>query len=803
MITKRIWYNYRCPIIFKGDTMRYPRHPLLHIAFVLLLFGLVFTVTAAAVEKEAAGRIVAIRGNVVAIDTSNTSRTLEMKSPVFESDTIHTRAGRVQIIFQDKTIITLGRNTVLQITRYLWQPENPDSAMETHVREGSFRIMGGAITRTSPDNFKTTTPSGTIGIRGSMYAGFVKDAFLEVFFQGGKGIFVKNDFGSVDISTPGFSTVIKDQGSPPAPPEKTDPERLIEFDSALSQADDEGGQDSPESDSPSETDPLLVQSDTEEGDRDSGDNLSSDPVQEDDTQTASTLSGTDGSGGDARDAGDPSPSSDPLSKEPLTAFDATKDPSPVFTTGFEKPDTLVFDPIDPIIKEPLQSNLTPTATESKIRNLLLELYSFTGDRSTAVPATGIWTYKGKMENQVFTDSLHDIIFIVNWSNRRIIGMESGVHTGDNNVDTGFGYGIVNSDGSFSNIRIFGSDAHTGAAVQALTGSETFAQFYGVGNRYLGSDMQGYDISLQDATNRVFWNDIIAARVDTQTLTTPSQYTGTAASWNGFFVGISENIAAPATDRRVFLNADASEFSLTLNKDLGTVSGSMSGADFSLPANIMINSLTIGNASDRQKSAYIKDDVLAASLEGNAINIFGSTASVKSHGSFMIAKADTPLSTYTTWGYWETAYVDPSNSATYHVHVPGSMWVAGEQTATTRVQSYWIDNNLTGVYNGLAKGVLIDSGGNITNLTNGQTNLTIEFGASSPISGSLSFTGHTLTIDSSSSIVTNSGFSANIVGSATSYAVKGAFFGPDAEAAAGNFNLVKSGNRYHGIFAGNR
>ncbi len=787
--------------------MRYLKHPLLYIVFVLLLAGLFFAVTAAAVESKAAGRIVAIRGNAVAIDVSQKPRTLKMKSPVFESDTIHTKAGRVQIIFQDKTIITLGRNTVLQITRHLWQPENPDSALETHVKEGSFRIMGGAITRISPDNFKTTTPSGTIGIRGSMYAGFVKDDFLEVFFQGGKGIFVKNNFGSVDISKPGFSTTVNGPLSAPIPPEKTDPDRLIELDNTLNQTEDEGQQDSPESDSPSDADQPLPQTDTENSGNNSGKHVNSVPVQEEDTQTAESLSGTAGTDQGITDSeSTPALATETISENPLIAFNDPQESSPIITASVDKPDTMptnLFEPII-IVKEPLPSDLIPSTSEAKVKELLRDLYSFTGDRSSSVPSTGIWAYKGTMVDQVNNENNNNIIFIVNWSNGRIFGLENSTHTEDNNFDTGFGYGIVNSDGSFSNIRIFGSDAHEGGKVLALAGSETFGHFYGTSNRYLGSDMEGYDINLQDATDRVFWNDIIAAQVDTKTLTTPAGYTGTA-SWNGFFVGVSENISAPATDRRIFSNYETSEFTLTINKDSGTVSGSMSGADFSLPSNILIDSLTIGNASDRQKSAYIKNDLLAAALEGNAIHIFDSSTAVKSRGSYLVTKEGAPLSTHTTWGYWETAYVDPSNNATYHVHVPYSMWVAGEQTAATRVQSYWIDNNLTGVYKGLAKGIIIDSSGNITALQNGRTNLTIDFNAysTSPVSGSISFTGHTLTIDSANSGVTSSGFSANIVGSATSNAVKGAFFGPDAEAIAGNFNAAKSGNRYHGIFAGNR
>ena len=491
--------------------------------------------------------------------------------------------------------------------------------------------------------------------------------------------------------------------------------------------------------------------------------------------------------------------------ESLIKFDDAKGPqTDLLGKGFDKSVHLIFEPIDPIIivKDQLPSILNPSTDEGKIKNLLLDLYSFTGERSNNIPATGIWSYAGKTENQVTEETYKDITFIINWSNNRIFGLESGTHT-DNGIDTGFGFGVVNANGSISDIHIFGSDAGVGSQqVFALGGSQTFGHVYGQGNEFLGIAMEGYDISLQNPSSQLFWNEIIGAKISSKVLSTPSDYTGTD-TWNGFFVGVSENMANPSSDRRIFSNTDASQFSLTLNKNDGTVSGSLSGTDFDLPANIQINSLTIGDSTDLTKSAYIKDDLWGAELEGNAVSIYGSSTSVKTYGSYLVAKEETPLSTYTTWGYWETAYVDPTNNATYHIHVPGSLWVAGYPTDASRVQSYWIDNNFSGVYSGLAKGIMIDTVGNLTELENGQTNLTIAFSSASPVSGSISFTGHTLTIDSTNSSVTSSGFTADITGSSTSNAIKGAFYGPDAEAVAGSFNADKSGTRYHGIFAGNR
>ena len=178
--------------------------------------------------------VVAARGDVQALDAKGKSRTLPVQSPIFEEDTIKTREhSRVQIMFTDNTLINLGNATTMKIAEYRWQPEQKDGALKTQVKEGTFRVMGGALTKTAPQNFKTETPTATIGIRGSMYAGVVTPDFLSVVFQGGKGIEITNAFGTVEISKPGYGTKVA-MSKPPLPPMKFTAKEMGEMNKALS-----------------------------------------------------------------------------------------------------------------------------------------------------------------------------------------------------------------------------------------------------------------------------------------------------------------------------------------------------------------------------------------------------------------------------------------------------------------------------------------------------------------------------------------------------------------------------------------
>ena len=133
------------------------------------------------------------------------------------------------MMFDDQTLVSLGPNSDMQIADYQWDPEKKTGEMKTQINEGVFRIMGGAITQSSPDKFKTETPAGTIGIRGSMYAGKVDGSSLHLLFLGGTGVYFSNDAGTVNIDRPGFGTFAAGPGIAPTKPDRLTGEDMTEL----------------------------------------------------------------------------------------------------------------------------------------------------------------------------------------------------------------------------------------------------------------------------------------------------------------------------------------------------------------------------------------------------------------------------------------------------------------------------------------------------------------------------------------------------------------------------------------------
>ncbi len=720
---------------------------MLCMAFVLLSITPAFSS-----ETDSIGKVIAIRGKALAISGTLESRPLVLKSPVFLSDTIKTKNGRLQMMFKDNTLVTLGRNSEMQITKYLWEPGDTKSAMETKVQEGSFRIMGGAITRIAPNNFKTDAPSGTIGIRGSMYAGKVRGKDLFVLFQGGKGIYVQNNAGIVDITRPGFGTQVKGANTPPEEPQKINTEELQEFENLLAESPEE---DTSGTDGAAEPGEAVVESENE--------------IPEPSGMEEST-------------AQLESSSIEQLADVSSTISDAT-----IGSTQSE-----------------LNETAAPTGTEQEIQLLLLEQGFTETTLSTSTPDTGIWIYKGEMKSTLEAeDYTHTMKFIVNWKNRRIIGFEdasSGTSGSSDPGGMGFAFGTVDASGGISGMKVFGSDAGSdmGGEVMALSGSETFGHFYGATQGGLGLAMEGYDYNIQDQTKSEFWSDIVAALVTSKSSTT---FTGTE-TWNGFFVGVAENMASPNTDRRIFYNDDYAGFSLTINKGAGTFSGTLSSDNDFNGSTYIISTLNIGGGSSN--SAYITDKTLAAEITGAYIS---PTSTLKMYGNYMVSTDEPMLSDHTTWGYWEIAY-EESDGDDYHLHVPGSMWIAGVKAE--------LPTSFVGTYQGEARGVMFDNTSQMQTLTGGSTTLNIDFtGVSTPVWGNITFDGGInlpVTTNSSTDLSTVSGasiFNAEIAGATTS-SVNGAFFGPiitgsstaGPAAVGGNFNAqMPTGIQYHGIFAG--
>jgi len=89
--------------------------------------------------------------------------------PLESNDVVSTNENsKVQITFNDSTVITVGKKSRFSIDEYLF--DNKDgSRAKFNVLSGTIRVMSGKIGQVAPEKFTVKTKTATIGIRGTNF----------------------------------------------------------------------------------------------------------------------------------------------------------------------------------------------------------------------------------------------------------------------------------------------------------------------------------------------------------------------------------------------------------------------------------------------------------------------------------------------------------------------------------------------------------------------------------------------------------------------------------------------------------
>lgn len=125
--------------------------------------------------------------------------------------------GVAELKFRDGSEITVGRNTEFAIDR--WQERHVFANKATFsLVKGAFRALTGAITQRR-HRFEVKTTVATIGVRGTEFWGglnLTPDA-LEVVMLKGKGVYVQNSAGTIELAEAGTGTTVQTGKTPAAP----------------------------------------------------------------------------------------------------------------------------------------------------------------------------------------------------------------------------------------------------------------------------------------------------------------------------------------------------------------------------------------------------------------------------------------------------------------------------------------------------------------------------------------------------------------------------------------------------------
>jgi len=169
--------------------------------------------------QAAAGRVEFAVGPATVVGTDGRTRSASRGTEVDTGDVVRTNDGRVQMRMSDGAFISLQPNTEFGIKDYKFEgkTDGSENALYSLVK-GAMRTVTGLIGRINRNKYQVSTPTATIGIRGT--GGLIQvlnDGSTLV--QGTSGIwFLANPAGSIDIpaGVAGIAPV-----DPKVPPKET------------------------------------------------------------------------------------------------------------------------------------------------------------------------------------------------------------------------------------------------------------------------------------------------------------------------------------------------------------------------------------------------------------------------------------------------------------------------------------------------------------------------------------------------------------------------------------------------------
>jgi hypothetical protein len=146
--------------------------------------------------------------------TEGKTQALAAGAPVHMDDLVTTSAAsKLEIGFDDGSMLRLGEKASIRIDRFVYQPEGTTNLLQLTV-EGPFRFISGKLTKIAGNQASVTTPFATIGIRGTDFWGGPIDGAFGVFLLEG-AVSVTNTAGVQSMNSAGQGTNVGGPGQAP------------------------------------------------------------------------------------------------------------------------------------------------------------------------------------------------------------------------------------------------------------------------------------------------------------------------------------------------------------------------------------------------------------------------------------------------------------------------------------------------------------------------------------------------------------------------------------------------------------
>ena len=132
-----------------------------------LLLGLLAASPALAQTAVPAGRVKLVTGAAFVVHEGRQIPAI-VGTPVYAEDSLGTGAdGRVGLTLRDDTRLSIGPQTTIEISRFVYAQSDSQFAFVLKVVRGVVAYVSGRIAKLSPDAVRLETPSAIVGVRGT------------------------------------------------------------------------------------------------------------------------------------------------------------------------------------------------------------------------------------------------------------------------------------------------------------------------------------------------------------------------------------------------------------------------------------------------------------------------------------------------------------------------------------------------------------------------------------------------------------------------------------------------------------
>jgi len=142
----------------------------MRISVIIICFVLICCIRMAAAAEQRAGFVKNVSGEAF-IERNKVITAAKVKDELMENDILVTgRNGSMGVILQDNSVMSIGSNTHLAISKFIFEPADEKLSFTAQIEKGTVVYLTGLIAKLNHSGVKFDTPTAVCGIRGTHFA---------------------------------------------------------------------------------------------------------------------------------------------------------------------------------------------------------------------------------------------------------------------------------------------------------------------------------------------------------------------------------------------------------------------------------------------------------------------------------------------------------------------------------------------------------------------------------------------------------------------------------------------------------